>query len=390
MRNFFQPKSFIIVHRSVSVDLTEGDEKVEDSRQQEKKRGVKPKQPRKKKKKINTKLVLLSFFVTIVLSGIILVGFMGVVLAKNYEIDESKLEMREATTIYDNNGEEVANLFIENRKYIPIQEIDPLLQEAFLSVEDQRFYQHQGIDFKAIARALYRDIIARSKVEGGSTITQQLVKNVFLSNEKKWMRKTEEVLISLKLERKYTKDEILEMYLNYIYFGHGAYGIEAASQVYFGKSADQLKLEEMAVLAALPKAPNLFSPLKEDNQERSEQRRQLVLRLMADQGKITAEERNIAVNAELELNTQGAARNPAIDTYVDMVLAEAEKQYGISSDDILTGGYEIHTALDLKAQEAMYEALNIDSEVSQELFPQSGPELIVQGSMVIMDTIQEE
>ncbi|WP_051541099.1 transglycosylase domain-containing protein [Caldalkalibacillus mannanilyticus] len=363
---------------------------MEDSRQQEKKRGVKPKQPRKKKKKINTKLVLLSFFVTIVLSGIILVGFMGVVLAKNYEIDESKLEMREATTIYDNNGEEVANLFIENRKYIPIQEIDPLLQEAFLSVEDQRFYQHQGIDFKAIARALYRDIIARSKVEGGSTITQQLVKNVFLSNEKKWMRKTEEVLISLKLERKYTKDEILEMYLNYIYFGHGAYGIEAASQVYFGKSADQLKLEEMAVLAALPKAPNLFSPLKEDNQERSEQRRQLVLRLMADQGKITAEERNIAVNAELELNTQGAARNPAIDTYVDMVLAEAEKQYGISSDDILTGGYEIHTALDLKAQEAMYEALNIDSEVSQELFPQSGPELIVQGSMVIMDTIQEE
>jgi len=346
---------------------------------------IKTQPTRKKKKKVNPKLVIFSFIMTIFLTGIILAGFMVVVLAKNYEIDESKLEMREASSIYDNKGEVVGNLYKENRKYIPIQEIDPLLQAAFIAVEDQRFYEHQGIDLKSIARALYRDILARSKVEGGSTITQQLAKNVFLTNEKKWLRKTEEVLIAIKLERKYSKDAILEMYLNYIYFGHGAHGIEAASKVYFGKSASELKLEEMAMLAALPKAPNAYSPLKAGNEEKSEQRRELVLRLMEEQGKITPEERERAANAELQLNREGAAKNPALDTYVDMVLEEAEERYGISSDEILIGGYEIHTALDLKAQEAMYEALNAESEVSKELFPEPGPEQIVQGSMVIMD-----
>jgi penicillin-binding protein 2A len=358
---------------------------VKELRQDGSHKGNKNKKSVNKNKRKNTKLIVFSIIMTILLSSIVLVGFMGLVLARNYEIDESKLLMWEATTIYDRNNQPVESLFVENRKYIPIQEINPLLPEAFLAVEDQRFYQHQGIDLRAIVRALYKDIIARSKVEGGSTITQQLVKNVFLHNEKKWLRKTEEVLIAIKLERKYTKDQILEMYLNYIYFGHGAHGIGAAAQVYFDKTVEELTLAEIAMLAALPKAPNNYSPLRANNEDRSEQRRKLVLRLMEDQGKITSKAREEAENSQLELNIKGVSKNPALLTYVDMILEEAEKQYGISSDEIMIGGYEIHTALDLKAQEAMYEALDVESKVSNDLFPTAGPEQIVQGSMVMME-----
>lgn len=340
---------------------------------------------RKKKKGVNIKLIALSFLVIFVLIGFILVGFMGVVLVQNYEIDESKLDMQEATIIYDRNGNEISKLFIENRKYIPIEEVPEQLKDAFVAIEDQRFNDHQGIDFRAIGRALYRDILARSMVEGGSTITQQLAKNAFLTQDKKLMRKTEEVLIALKLEQRYSKEAILEMYLNYINFGHGAHGIQAAAQVYFAKDADQLELGEIAMLAALPKAPNHYSPIREGNEERSENRRQLVLRVMEEQGKITAAEREEAANTPLVLNEKGVTSNPALFTYVDMVMDEAEKKYDISSDELLVGGYKIYTALDLKAQEAMFEAFDQESEVSKELFPEPGSEHIVQGSMVIID-----
>lgn len=338
-----------------------------------------------RKKKVNIKLVVLSIIGLFMLFTVLIVGFMGVILAKNYEIDESKLEMREATTIYDREEQEVAKLFLENRKYLTSKEIPEQLKEAFIAVEDQRFYDHQGIDARSIARALYRDIIAQSMVEGGSTITQQLAKNIFLTNEKKWLRKTEEVLIAVNLEKQYSKEEILEMYLNYINFGNRAYGIAAASQAYFAKDVNDLELGEIAMLAALPKAPNNYNPLKEKNQERSEQRRLLVLKLMADQGRITEEEREQAASTPLELNEKGVTDDPALFTYVDMVLEEAEEKYGLSSDDILTGGYQIYTALDLKAQHAMYEALRKDSNLAEELFPAPGPEQVVQGSMVIMD-----
>jgi penicillin-binding protein 2A len=345
----------------------------------------KPKKSKKRKQNMNVKIVAISFIVIFVLTLVGLAGFMGIILAKNYEIDESKLEMREATVIYDRNDQEVAKLYLENREYMPINEIPVMLQEAFIAVEDQRFYEHQGVDVRAIGRALYRDILARSMVEGGSTITQQLAKNVFLTHEKKLMRKTEEVLIAVNLEQRYPKEKILEMYLNYIYFGHGAYGIESAAQVYFGKEVDKLELGEMAMLAALPKAPNSYSPLQEENKERSEERRKLVLRLMEQQGKITEEEREQAAETPLQLNNKGITENKALFTYMDMVLEEAEEKYGLSGDDILIGGYQIYTSLDSKAQEAMYEAFRENGPKAEELFPASGPEQIAQGSMVIMD-----
>lgn len=339
-----------------------------------------------KKKKKNIKIAILSIVSVFFVLGVLLAGFMVFILVQNYQIDETQLVMQETTILYDQAGNEATKLFTENREYVEIDKIPKQLQEAFVAIEDQRFYEHGGIDIRAIGRALYRDILARSAVEGGSTITQQLAKNVFLSHEKKLMRKTEEVLIAINLEKRYTKDEILEMYLNYIYFGHGAHGISAAAQLYFDKEVEELDLSEIALLAALPKGPGYYSPLIEGNEERSEQRRRTVLNVMYDQGKITAEERDEARETPLDLNeTVSNSQNPALDTFVDMVIREAQQKYGITQDELYTGGYKIYTTLEMQAQEAMYEAIRSDSELAEELFPAPGPDQIVQGSMVIMD-----
>ncbi|GAA0378844.1 transglycosylase domain-containing protein [Bacillus horti] len=330
------------------------------------------------------KFALGTFAILFVLVTIVL-GATACTIVQGVQFDESKLKMIEASSIYDQNGEQVAALFTENRTYVSYEDIPELLIEAFIAVEDQRFYEHEGIDYRSIARAIYRDIKSGTKAEGGSTITQQLVKNVFLTHDKDWMRKAEEVVIALELEKKYSKQDILEMYLNYIYFGHGAHGIAAASQQYFDKTVDELELHEIAMLAALPKAPGHFSPLLESNQERSEQRRALVLRLMADQGRITEEEREHAVGQPLDLSGGDPVENEALWTYIDMVMDEARDRYGISHEELYTGGYQIYTALQTGAQEAMYDALRLDGELAERFFPFSGQNQHVQGSMVIID-----
>ncbi|MDQ0338911.1 penicillin-binding protein 2A [Caldalkalibacillus uzonensis] len=346
----------------------------------------KEKRNRKRKRKINYKSVALSLLVLCLVLAFALLAFIGVTLAKNYEIDEALLDMRQTSKIFDREGNQVDQLYFENREYVPIEEIPDMVRSAFIAVEDQRFYEHNGVDIRGIARAFFRNLLAGGTVEGGSTITQQLAKNVFLSHERTYMRKLQEALIAINLERRYTKDEILEMYLNYIYLGAGAHGIKAASKTYFGKDdLNDLTISEVALLAALPKAPNHYNPLEEENRERSEQRRQLVLRIMQEQGIITEEEREVAASQELELNPQRSTKNAAFNTFVDMVLEEAKELYGLTIDDIYTGGYEIHTTLDVRAQEIMHEALRADGPMADQLFPPNGPEQIVQGSMVILD-----
>ncbi|QZT32538.1 penicillin-binding protein 1A [Caldalkalibacillus thermarum TA2.A1] len=340
----------------------------------------------KRKPKINYKYVALSLFVLCLVLALSLLAFIGITLAKNYEIDESLLDMRQTSKIFDREGNQVDQLYFENREYVPIEEIPDLVRSAFIAVEDQRFYEHNGIDIRGIARAFVRNLMAGGTVEGGSTITQQLAKNVFLSHERTYMRKLQEALIAINLERRYTKDEILEMYLNYIYLGAGAHGIKAAAKTYFGKDdLNDLTIGEVALLAALPKAPNHYNPLEEENRERSEQRRQLVLQIMQEQGIITEEERKLAAETELELNPQRSTKNAALNTFVDMVLEEAKELYGLTIDDIYTGGYEIYTTLDVRAQEIMHEAFRADGRFADQLFPPNGPEQIVQGSMVILD-----
>ncbi len=190
-----------------------------------------------------------------------------IVLAGGYMMDEKQLVFHSSSRIVDQKGKEITKLYIENRELVPIEQIPKHVQQAFLAVEDARFYEHHGIDYPSIFRAVYRDLLAREKVQGGSTITRQLVKNVFLTHEKTFVRKLKEVAIALQIEQKYTKQQILEMYMNHIYFGHGAYGIQSATKMYFNKNVEDLTVEEGAMLAGLLKAPSGYSPFLHPKKE---------------------------------------------------------------------------------------------------------------------------
>lgn len=325
------------------------------------------------KKKIMFGIV---FVTSIFLCGFI--AYLGIILFGNYAIDNKELVMNAASTVETADGDLISRLYFENRDIVPISDIPEHVQQAFIAVEDHRFYSHQGIDFRAIGRALYRDIVAGSKVEGGSTITQQLAKNVFLTHEKTWLRKTKEVLIAINLENRYSKDEILEMYLNRIYFGHGAHGVQAASKLYFDKHISELTIDEGALLAALPKAPNFYSPMR--NPEQSENRRNLVLSLMERRGFLTAEE---AVRFQGRMIPTEFARvtdDPAYLSYIDLVLDEGERLYNISRDEILKGGYRIVVEMDPHLQKVTYDVFQ-DSDN----FPASTGQNPVEGSIVLLD-----
>ncbi|WP_332694169.1 transglycosylase domain-containing protein [Halalkalibacter lacteus] len=287
-----------------------------------------------------------------------LIIYLVIILAGNFAIDEQKLVMNTTTSLVDQNGEVVTQLFVENRELVSIQEIPKHVQQAFISIEDARFLEHQGIDFRSIGRALYRDILAGAKVEGGSTITQQLVKNVFLTSEKTLLRKTNEVLIAMNLERRYSKNEILEMYLNRIYFGHGAYGIQTASNLYFNKDVQDLSIEEGALLAGLPKAPNLYSPIT--HPERSKQRRDLVLTLMERQRQLSSEEAKYLRGKTVVVDQNRITENDAYLTYIDMVLDEARDRYHLTNEEVLTGGYQIVVPMNKHLQEVSYQKLKED------------------------------
>ena len=193
----------------------------------------------------------------------------------------------------------------QDKKVATLKELPDYLKMAFVITEDKRFYEHKGVDPKGILRAVYRDVLEGSKSEGASTITQQLARNVYLSNEKTLTRKTKEIAYALELERKYSKDQILEMYLNHIYFGSGAYGIQAAAQEYFGKDAKNLTIAESALLAGLPKAPSKYSP--RNNIELAKERRSIVLSLMEENHIISKQEEEEANKQEILL-TKKAVR----------------------------------------------------------------------------------
>lgn len=292
------------------------------------------------------------------------VFFAIVILAGTYQIDEEKLVMNHSSVLVDTEGNVITNLYMENREVISIGDVPEYVQQAFVSMEDARFYEHQGIDFRSIGRALYRDILAGAKVEGGSTITQQLAKNMFLSNEKAWLRKTNEVLIAMNLERRYSKEEILQMYLNQIYFGHGAHGIEAAANVYFNKPASELSIHEGASLVAVVNAPGTFSPI--DEPERHKERRDLVLTVMEQQGYLTEEEATLAKDEPVETDRQYYELDEALFTYIDMVMDEARDRYQISHEQLLTGGYRIVVPIDMDLQHKTYNALQDETTFPEE------------------------
>lgn len=269
----------------------------------------KPK-PKKKKKFLTKKRVLWSlFFATALAIFCALGGYLFIMLngQKLLLENQDKLTVNETTKVYDRNANLIAELSLEKSDPVEYEDIPPLLINAFVATEDKRFFEHSGVDLWSIGRAAVKDIAARSMVEGGSTITQQLAKNIFLTRDKTFFRKATEVSIAVALENQKTKEEIVTMYLNRINFGGTIYGIKAASIRYFGKSdLNDLDLWEITTLAAMPKGPSRYNPLR--NPELSKERRAVVLQLMYEQGYITEQERDeakswITITSRLKLNS---------------------------------------------------------------------------------------
>lgn len=299
-------------------------------------------------KKIFFTIILLGF-----LSPFAVVGYYII----NYDYDISSLvdyNPEVTTKIYDRNGEKIANIFYKkHRYYATFQEIPPRIIEALLAIEDTTFFEHPGVNIDAIFRAIIKDIKARKMVEGASTITQQLVKNRLLTREKKISRKIKELIYSIMIEQRLSKEEILERYLNEIYFGHGYYGIKTAADGYFHKKLNELTLKEMAILVGLPKAPSTYAPTR--NYEISMGRANRVISRMYTLGWIDdkAYKESLQENPKVYDDTLTQNRAPFI---VDEIIRRAPN---IGIDDIKTGGYDIYTTIDLRLQEAARESLKL-------------------------------
>lgn len=258
----------------------------------------------------------------------------------------------EPSILYADGYEPFASLAPEYRIFVPLSRIPTLAQQAFLDVEDAQFYQHGAISLRGMARAAIRNLTSAKLKEGGSTITQQLTKSLFLSPERTLTRKLKEIQLAREIEQRYSKDKILEMYLNTIYFGGGAYGIEAAARTYFNKSVGQLSLAEAALLAGLPKAPSLYSPF--NDLKRAKGRRDYVLSRMEKEKHITAAQAKASVRFPVSLSPFFKVRGLA-PYFVDFVRKELEPKYGRV---LLTkGGLRIYTTLDLKMQRVAVEVL---------------------------------
>ena len=256
-----------------------------------------------------------------------------------------------STRFYDKNGKLVANIFDkENRVYVKYEDIPPRVVEALVAIEDTHFFEHNGINVDAISRAIIKDIKARKLVEGASTLTQQLVKTMILTRDKKIVRKVKEVLLSLRLETILSKEEILERYLNHIFFGHGYYGIQTASMGYFKKDLGELNLKEIAMLVGIPRAPSFYDPTR--NPDFSLTRANQVVQRMYTLGWINEDEYTEAINFTPEVFNQTLTQNKA-PYIVDHVIKE------LSADvkDIKYGGYKIDLTIDLDAQKIARDAL---------------------------------
>ena len=271
-------------------------------------------------------------------------------------LDLSKLNTAGATEVFDAHGQAAGTLHgRENRRWVPLESVPEKVQDAFIAAEDLRFYRHRGVDVYRLFGALWNDIKTLSFSQGGSTITQQLIKLTHLSSAKSLSRKAQEIALALQLEKVMSKQQILEAYLNTVYFGHGAYGIEAAANVYFGRSASALSVAQGALLAGIIKAPSTYAPHL--NPEKSAQRRNGILGTMEEKGFISHQEaENARAEAVVLADGQGEGRRFA--WYMDAVLTEATEALKLSGDEVLTGGYRISTGLDPAMQlaaEALFE-----------------------------------
>ncbi len=256
------------------------------------------------------------------------------------------------TRVYGDDNRQIGQFFVEKRVLTPLSKIPPRLIKAVIAVEDSRFYRHHGLDAIRIAKALLVDLVALELREGASTITQQLARSLFLTQEKSLTRKAKEILLALDIERLLSKDEILEMYLNQIYFGHGAYGVQAAAKTYFAKDVSELTLSEMAFIAGLPKAPTNYSPYF--NPERAKVRQGVVLRRMLDEGFLTDAEFRTAYQEDLYFARYQLQEDIA-PYFLEYLRQQLTATYG--EELVYKGGLNVYTTLNVDMQKAAVEAL---------------------------------
>ncbi|MFW6236939.1 MAG: penicillin-binding protein 1A [Desulfosudaceae bacterium] len=256
------------------------------------------------------------------------------------------------TRIYSADQVLLSELFVEKREPVDAADIPPVLADALVATEDNRFYAHSGIDLKGILRAAVMDLLAGEFVQGGSTITQQLAKTLFLTHQKTLLRKLKEAILAVQLERRYTKKEILTLYLNQVYFGSGTYGIKSAAALFFGKDPSRLTIAECALVAGLPKSPSRFSPLV--NPELAIQRRNIVLRQMREHQVITDQEYKTARKEPLRLaeGIRNVARAPYFISYIKPFLENT-----VGAEKLYKGGLTVHTTLSASLQSMAETAL---------------------------------
>ncbi|MEK4037770.1 PBP1A family penicillin-binding protein [Paenibacillus sp. FSL L8-0493] len=292
----------------------------------------------------------------------------GALLGYLYQKDLPPISDDVRSKLFDSRGNVLATFTSDGRSREPVKlsQISPLLIEATLAVEDRKFYEHSGFDLKGMARAVLVNLEEGNRSQGASTLTQQLARNLYLSHEKTWTRKAKEAVYTMQLEMKYSKDEILNMYLNNIYYGHGAYGIEAASRMYFGKSAADLDLAESTMLAGIPKGPTYYSPY--NHMDNAKKRQRIILTVMANLGNITQEEAGQADQENLNFKPQGQKDTLVAAPYFrDYIRNLAIESLHISNDELEQGGLNVYTTLDPDMQHAAENAADKEMDQTSDL-----------------------
>ena len=326
------------------------------------------------------------FFILVCLLQTIFLGWMlhFLISLKIPDISAvSSYNPSQATIIYDRYERIVDRMFIEDRTVIPLSAMASYLPKAFISAEDGRYYDHPGLDYFSVLRAAINNFLGNARSQGGSTITQQVIKSVLLTPEKTYIRKFKEAILAWRVDKLMTKDEILNIYLNQIYLGEGAYGVEAAAQIYFGKSSARLSLGECALLAGLPQAPSRYSLF--DHLDRAVERQKYVLNRMVAEGYISAEAAKIAYDATIQLNTRSQQATDDTGYYLEVVKKEARAILGVP---LQTAGARIYTHLDSRMQEAGAEAVRrgVKASFSRQTIAGKDVDTLLQGGLVCMET----
>jgi penicillin-binding protein 1A len=283
----------------------------------------------------------------------VLVGLFLVYSTDLPQIDELEhYRPSSITELYDDQGREIGSFALQRRLLVAYDELPKVLRDAVISIEDKDFERHWGVDIWRVLGAAYRDFRSGGRVQGASTLTMQLSRNLFLSADKNFGRKIQEVMLTIQIERRFTKQQIFTMYANQIFLGHGVYGFEAGAQFFFSKHARDLTLNEAALLAGLPKGPTFYSPIR--NTERALHRRNMVINAMLEDGKITAEQAARAKSAPIRLHLQ-TAPNSIAPNFVEEVRRYLEAKYG--TEEVHEGGLRVYTSLNLDYQKAANTAM---------------------------------